>query len=174
MTTSWTAIASNTVGVLGTASVTFSSIPATYTDLVVNVSARTNIVDTEDWLKLEFNGSGGTAYSDRVMWGNGTSAPSASESGVASVLYGGMVNASTSTSNTFSNCLIYIPNYAGSTNKSFSSNIAEEQKATKAFNAATAGLWSNTAAITSLKLTPSNAGLIVQYSTFTLFGIKNS
>ena len=174
MANTYTLISSNTVGSGGVASVTFSSIPATYTDLLVRASARVTTVDTEEFLRLEFNGSGGTAYSSRIFYGNGSATASASESGVANVNYAGMANASASTSNTFTNCEIYIPNYAGSNNKSFSSNIAEEQNATKAFNVATAGLWANTAAITSIKLTPANAGTLVQYSTFYLYGIKNS
>jgi hypothetical protein len=174
MATTFIKIAAVTVGAGGASNITFSAIPATYTDLSLLLSARVNTVDTEEWVKLEFNGSGGTAYSDRVLWGNGSGAFSASESGVANVNYAAMANAASSTSTTFSNCEIYIPNYAGSNNKSFSSNISEEQNATKAFNAMTAGLWSNTSAITSIKLTPANAGTLVQYSTATLYGIKNS
>ena len=174
MATSWTAISTTTVGSGGASSVTFSSIPATYTSLLINISARVNTVDTEEFLRLEFNGSGGTAYSSRIMYGNGSATVAASESGSANVNYAGMANAASSTSSTFTNCEIYIPNYAGSNYKSFTSNLAEEQNATKAFNIATAALWSNTAAVTSIKLTPANAGTLVQYSTFYLFGIKNS
>ena len=174
MANTYTLISSNTVGAGGASSVTFSAIPATYTDLVVLVSARSNAVDTEEWMKLEFNGSGGTAYSSRLTYGNGSAATSAAEAGVAAVTYGAMNNAANSTSNQFTNCEIYIPNYTSSSYKSFQSTIVEEQNATKAFNAMTAGLWANTSAITSLKLTPSTAGTLVQYSTFTLFGIKKT
>lgn len=172
MAYTYSKIATYTVGSGGIPSISFTNIPQTYTDLVLSLSARVGTVDTEEWIRLEFNSSGGTAYSSRVLWGNGSGAYSASESAVANVNYAGMANASTSTSNTFSNCEIYIPNYTSSNYKSFSSNIAEEQNATKAFNAATAGLWSNTSPISSIKLTPANAGTLVQYSTFHLYGIK--
>ncbi len=167
-------IASVTVGSGGASTIDFTSIPGTYTDLCVKVTARTNLADTEEFLRLEFNGSGGTAYSYRNLYGNGTAAVSLNGSGAANVLYGGIANASLSTSNTFSNCEIYIPNYAGSNNKSFSIDFVNEQNATKTFAMMVAGLWSNTSAITSIKLTPASGGSFVQYSTATLYGIKNS
>jgi hypothetical protein len=174
MANTFVKIAAVTVGAGGAANIDFTSIPSTYTDLCVKVSSRTNLADTEEFLRLEFNGSGGTAYSYRNVYGNGSAAVSLNASGAANVLYGGITNASLSTSNTFSNCDIYIPNYAGSNNKSFSGDLVNEQNATKAFAMLVAGLWANTSAITSLKLTPSNAGTLVQYTTATLYGIKNS
>ena len=173
MATTFTQIAAVTVGSGGASSIDFTSIPSTYTDLCVKLSARTNLADTEEFLRLEFNGSGGTAYSYRNVYANGSAAVSLNGSGAANVLYGGIANASLSTSNTFSNCEIYIPNYAGSNNKSFSGDLVNEQNATKAFTMLVAGLWANTSAITSIKLTP-QSGSLVQYSTATLYGIKNS
>jgi len=68
---------------------------------------------------------------------------------------------------------IYIPNYAGSTNKSFSSETNQENNATAAFARLLAGLWSQTAAITDIEITP-NTGNWVQYSTAVLYGISKS
>jgi len=174
MPNTFTKISSVTVGSGGASNINLTSIPSTYTDLCVKVTARTNLSDTEEFLRLEFNGSGGTAYSYRNVYGNGSTAVSLNDAGVANVLYGGISNASLSTSNTFSNCELYIPNYAGSNNKSFSADLVNEQNATKAFTMLVAGLWSNTSAITSVKLTPASGGSFVQYSTATLYGIKNS
>jgi hypothetical protein len=80
---------------------------------------------------------------------------------------------STDTANTFGNTDIYIPNYAGSANKSVSVDTVEENNGTTARALLGAILWSNTAAITALGLTPVS-GSFVQYSTATLYGIKNS
>jgi hypothetical protein len=78
------------------------------------------------------------------------------------------------TSNTFSNSEIYIPNYAGSNKKSFSADIVMENNATTAFSTLNASLWQGTAAISSLTFFDHNGNNFVQYSSFYLYGIKNS
>jgi hypothetical protein len=155
-----------TVGSGGQAAIEFTSIPATFTDILVRVSLRmTDQVATS----LTFNNSS-SGYSERLLYGNGSSAASASASG-SSLGWAYLANTTAHTANTFSNCDIYIPNYAGSTYKSVSSDSVYENNATGAEQYLNAGLWSNTAAITSVKLFPSS-GTFVQYSTASLYGIK--
>jgi hypothetical protein len=166
-------IASVTVGSGGSATIAFSSIPATYTDLIVKVSGRSTSSSGD--ISVTFNGSGGTAYSSRLIYGSGSSAASANSTGAAFATWGaGAINRSTTTSNTFANTDIYIPNYAGSNNKSISTDSVEENNATEAYSQLAASLWANTAAITSITLTPSGSGNFVQYSTATLYGIKKN
>ncbi len=75
--------------------------------------------------------------------------------------------------NTFANGEIYIPNYTASVNKSVSIDSVTENNATSAIAALDAGLWANTAAITSINLNGNN-GNFVQYSTAYLYGIVKS
>lgn len=167
-------IASNTVGAGGVASVTFSSIPATYTDLVIRLSARTTTnPESSNWTsyQISFNGSA-TSFTMKSVFGTGSAASSNTSSGGVSNIPG-WTNSSVSTASTFSNGEIYIPNYASSNNKSFSGDNVSEMNATAAIAVLTAGLWSNTAAITSITLQPPS-GNWDQYSTFILYGIKNS
>lgn len=174
MANTYTLISSVAVGAGGTANITFSSIPATYTDLCVLVSARSAYTTTAyDHIKIEFNGSGGTAYSTKMVYGTGSSALSANTSGDPTISWSYISNDSATTS-TFGNVQIYIPNYAGSNNKSISSDSVSENNATSAIAALTAGLWANTAAITSIKLTTASASNFMQYSNAYLYGIKNS
>ena len=78
------------------------------------------------------------------------------------------------TANTFDNFEIYIPNYAGSTNKSFSvDGVAEDNSSSNNELDLVAGLWSSTSAINAVGLTI-NGQTIAQYSTAYLYGIKNS
>jgi hypothetical protein len=63
------------------------------------------------------------------------------------------------------------PNYTSSNFKSFSADGANEDNTTSIYMGLTAGLWSQTAAITSLTLSGAN---FAQYSTFTLYGISNA
>jgi hypothetical protein len=149
-----------------TASVTFSSIPATYTDLVVVTSLR---VSSTDITSLVYFNNSTSSYTRRVLYGDGATATSASASD-AGVLW---TNQSNNTADTFGSATIYIPNYSGSNNKSVSIDFVTENNTTTAYAAINAFLWSNSSAITSIKLVP-NAGNYVQYSTATLYGIKNS
>jgi hypothetical protein len=165
MATTYQLIASNTVGSGGVASVTFSSIPATYTDLKLSYSMR----NTAFWSSISFNGSS-ASFSSRWLNGNGTAVNSASRTDNTEFVLGEL---STYTANTFTNGDIYIPNYAGANYKSFSIDAVNENNATTAYQHFGAGLRSNTAAINSITITPS-AGNILEYSTFYLYGIKNS
>lgn len=148
------------------ASITFSSIPQTYTDLVLMVSGRFTTGTGGD-LKIEFNGST-TGYSHRQLFGNGTSASSSSGSGG----YAGRVSPSNTTANTFGNVQIYIPNFTSGNAKSWSVDTVDENNAAFASQNIIAGLWTGTAAITSLVISDFGGALsFAQYSSATLFGI---
>jgi hypothetical protein len=114
-------------------------------------------------------GAGGSGQAGNSTGGqNG----SASSSGSFAAYAGNSVTTG-QTSSTFSNDSIYIPNYAGSAYKSYSADGVVENNATGAFATFNAGLWSNTAAITSITLT-AGVGSFVQYSNFYLYGVKNA
>jgi len=172
MANTYQLIASNTVGSGGTGSITFSSIPSTYTDLSLRISARMSTNVGANWydLGLTFNGSS-SGYSGRWVLGNGSTASSGTDGTSAYIIIRPPSN--TATASTFGIADVYIPNYAGSNNKSVSVDNVSETNATSAIAIMTASLWSNTAAITSITLTPAT-GTIVEYSTAYLYGIKNS
>ena len=151
-----------TVGAGGATSITFSSIPSTYTDLVCLVSGR----GTGVYLNIYPNGSTSN-LSGRYLYANGSSAASGS---LNPIMY---LDESTQTANTFSSSQIYIPNYAGSTYKSISVESVQENNATGAQMIIHAGLWSSTAAITSLVLTV-DQNAISQYTTAYLYGVSNA
>lgn len=158
-----------TVGAAGASSVTFNNIPQTgYTDLKIVASARTNDGSTQLSHIISFNGST-ASRTDRYLIGSGSAASSGSGASTMRITWG--LNGGGTTSNTFGNSEIYIPNYnSTSTNKSFSADGVLENNATAAGVGMTAGLWSSTAAITSVTLTP-ESGSYVQYSTFSLYGL---
>jgi hypothetical protein len=153
------------------ANIEFTSIPATYTDLVVKISGRYD-QSSDNAVYLRFNGNTGANYSYRYLFGSGSAANSASGS-ADTLANAGIAVASSYTASTFSNSEIYIPNYAGSTAKSFSADNVQENNATTAFSTLVAGLWNQTAAITTIRLFPAS-GNFVQYSTATLYGISKS
>ena len=170
MANTFTLIASSTVGSGGASTIDFTSIPQTYTDLCLKLSGRLSSGSYGN-MQVTFNGST-SGYSNRYLQGDGSSASSAS--GNTTSLYLAISNSSGGTS-TFSSGEMYIPNYTGSANKSTSTDSVQEDNATTGILRLIAGLWSNTAAITSISIFPEPAyGNIVQYSTAYLYGIKNS
>jgi hypothetical protein len=168
MANTYTLISSNVL-TSTTASVTFSAIPSTYTDLVLKVSNRTNDTGVGNGFTLTYNGSSSN-YSSTSIYADGSTVES--NRGTTSGMM--WVDGSTETSNTFASVELYVPNYAGSTIKP-SSNFAamENNAAATTYIGAQARLWSDTAAITSMTLTP-NVGSWVSGSSFYLYGIKNS
>ena len=161
-----------TVGSGGAADITFTSIPATYTDLVIKLSAR-NVTNTETTGAVYFNSDTTNAnYTARRLLGDGSSASSLTSSR-PDFFY---IDTTGETANTFANCEIYIPNYAGSSQKSLSSDSVTENNATAALAVIIAGLWTGTAAITSIQLKPYTAGggNFAQYTTAYLYGVSNA
>lgn len=164
MPNTFTLIASSTVGAGGASSIDFTSIPSTYTDLVIKFSG--SATSTGGWVNITFNGSSAN-LSGKYIYANNTTVLSGS---LAPLMYS---NPTSYTANTFGNGETYIPNYAGSTNKSMSIDTVNENNAAATDMLLQAGLWSITSAITRITLTP-NAGNLAQYSTAYLYGIKNS
>jgi hypothetical protein len=162
-------IASSTVGSGGAASIDFTSIPNTYTDLVLKISGRQG---AENAFDITFNGAT-TSYAVKRLQGDGSSATSNDAAGTTSAIRVIGIASSGSTANTFGNSEIYIPNYAGSTNKSVSIDGVNEDNATAAYMNLAAGIRSNTAAINQITITP-RAGNIAQYSTAYLYGVRSS
>jgi hypothetical protein len=142
----------------------FTAIPQTYTDLVLLVSLRGQVGADTTPTELRFNGST-TGYSGRGLEGSSVS----TYSYTLTYLYPTAGNGANTTANTFSSASVYIPNYAGSTNKSISVDGVVESNNTNGYQSIQAGLWSNTAAITSLAILTSS--VFVVGCTVSLYGI---
>jgi hypothetical protein len=168
MATTYVQIGSTvTVGVLGASSIDFTSIPATYTDLIIKLSGRTLETYNYASFQVRFNSST-TGFTGKDLYGVGASAGSATRT----LTYYNLDGA-TATANTFASLDFYIPNYSSSTNKPFAMEAASEDSSTTTNNLSlVSGLWSNTSAITSISIVPTNN--FVQYSTASLYGISKS
>lgn len=174
MANTYVAIATVTVGSGGASTIDFTSIPQTYTDLLFKLSLRSDYTsDPWDYFVdgILLNGTT-TNYSTRVLYGTGSSAASGNESstGFRTSYY----NADGSTSSVFSNGEMLIPNYTSSNYKSVSIDQVSENNGTAALASMLAGLWSNTAAVNQVTFKPRSGNKFKQYSTATLYGIKNS
>ena len=171
MATTYQIIASVMVGAGGQATIEFTSIPATYTDLVILSSLRTNTSpDAFDGIRMTFNNASANRSIKR-LYGLGSGSPGTSSN---SYMMASQASTAVNTSNTFGNGFCYIPNYRSSNYKSASSDEVSENNATTAIAEIDANLWSDTSAITSIQLVSENAANFVQYSTAYLYGISNA
>lgn len=171
MPATYTLISSNVL-TSSAANVTFSSIPSTYTDLVLRISARTDNASEIGTLYYRFNNDSSAIYSSTQLRGEGATATSGRTSAATSIqgLYADGANA---TANTFSNVEIYIPNYLSTTNKPSSGYGAQETNAATAYIRALAGLAAVTSAITRIDII-TTATNFVSGSSFFLYGISNA
>jgi hypothetical protein len=141
---------------LGTAqaSIEFTSIPQDGTDLIMMYGLRANNGSNGAGGFWRFNDSTTSIYSFRRLQGDGSSANSYGETNVDKIYGYNFFNSTGSTSNTFNNGVLYIPNYTASINKSMSFDNVHENNGTTAFQTIYAAIWASTAAITKITITP--------------------
>jgi hypothetical protein len=172
MPTTYQLIASNVLG-SNAASVTFSSIPSTYTDLVLRMSLRNTHGTVSSEGRLEVNGITSFIYSYTGLSGNGSTA--SSNGTTATVRFSEFpITGSTATTNTFSNVEIYIPSYTANINKPFNSFGVDETNAVNAIIKTQAALIQTTAAISSIYIYNLSTFEYVAGSSFNLYGIKKN
>jgi hypothetical protein len=169
-----TKLSTVTVGAGGSATINFTNIPQTYTDLKLVISARTNVDNWNDNSIVRFNSDSGNSYSNRRVNASGSTVESSSNT-LQDGFYYLNFNGSTATSNTFCNNEMYIPNYTSGNQKSFSiERVVENNVSAENLVSLIAGIWTGTAAITSISIAPYYGTLFSQHSTATLYGIKNA
>jgi len=156
------AIATQTLG-SAAASVTFSSIPGTYTDLVLVFSGSATAAS---YISMQYNSDTGSNYSVTLLRGNGTAASSSRYSSITEIY------ASISATNTtdINNVIFQIQNYSNTT--TYKTNLSRANNAGVSTEAGV-GLWRSTAAINAVKvLSPTNN--FATGSTFSLYGIASA
>jgi hypothetical protein len=166
-------INSVTVGSGGASSIDFTSIPATYTDLQVILSTRlTSTGGATDTTWLNSVNSNTSSFTDLVIRSDAASITGFVPS--ETPYYVGQSPTGSALSSTFASHVVYIPDYTNTSyNKSIGNHSAQENNTTTAYIGATSGVWSQTAAISSLSFTP-NSGNFAQYSSAYLYGIPNA
>jgi hypothetical protein len=172
MANTYTLIEAQTLGTT-TASVTFSSIPATYTDLKLVWSARDNVAGNTQTIVMKLNGLTSSIYSATYLYNSAGSVGSFRNAAGTSLDIQYASNGASGTASTFTNYEVYFPSYTAAQNKPFSAYGVSENNSTNGYGNLQANLLATTAAINTILLTP-NSGSFVQYSSFYLYGIKNS
>jgi hypothetical protein len=163
--TAFESIATVSVGGGGAADVEFTSIPATYTHLQIRGIARAD----GNSATIQFNSDTGSNYAYHGFFGDGSSVAAAS--GTSQTKSDIMITASGA--NIFSATVLDILDYANTNKYKTTRSLSGTDANGSGFLAPYSGLWMNTNAITSIKLTP-YAGNFAQYSHFALYGIKEA
>jgi hypothetical protein len=156
MTATYESIATTTLST-DQANVTFSSISANFTDLILVVNGT---ITSAAGLQLQFNGDTGNNYSRTVLDGNGSAASSGRQTSQPNLSVGLLYTDMT-------NSIIHFFNYSNTT-----TNKTVLGRANNAANLvrASVGLWRSTAAINEIKI--AQASDIKAGTVFTLYGIK--
>lgn len=175
MPSTYTLISSNVL-TSSAASVTFSAIPSTYTDLVLRMSVRANSNITINTIKLTANNNTSSVYSYTRLYadsgGNNIYSTRSSNNTSIGVQF---ADDNGNTSNTFGSIEIYIPSYTANQNKPISSfGVAEDNVSGNGGISAMASLFRSTTAISSLEIGNYSTTLFNAGSSFYLYGIKNS
>lgn len=149
--------------------VEFVSIPQTFTDLMLLISARGSVSNETPIFSLRINTSEDSVRSIRRMSGDGTTVFSLAPT---STLVGNIAGSLT-TPNTFGNTSLYFPNYSENLIKVFSSDSVSENNGTNARQNIIALQQGITAPITRLEFTAQGTPTegFVANSTFLLYGI---
>lgn len=170
---SYESIATVTVGSGGSSTVTFSSIPNTYTHLQIRGIIRTNRT-ADDSVSIRFNSDSGSNYTWHGIYGTGSAAGAQGYTSQTATTIAGEVFGTTQQANSFCAVIVDVLDYANS----------NKYKTVRTLNGVDgngygqirlhSGLWLNTNAITSITVLPDYGTAITEYSQFALYGIKGS
>jgi len=168
-TNAYASIATTTVGGGGASSITFSSIPATYTHLQIRAIAQNSSSNT--YSNMRFNSDTGTNYNNHYLDGDGSSA-TAGANVSDNKLYFGYITVSTNT-NMFGVMVVDILDYANTNKYKTIRLLTGKDMNGSGVVELGSGAWRNTNAITDITIIPSAANF-AQYSSFALYGIKGA
>ena len=170
---SYESIATTTVGSGGTASITFSSIPQTYTHLQIRLIARSTNASTDAYIGVEYNGVSSSSYSEHGLYANGSTV--AAYSGVGNPFaLAQRITAANAASSTFGVIVVDILDYTNTNKYKVQRTLGGyDLNGSGVLGYYSSGMFANTNAITSLRLFP-NAGNFAEYSQIALYGIKGA
>jgi hypothetical protein len=164
---SYESIATVNVGLGGTSSITFSSIPSTYTHLQIRAFTGTAVYFSNGGY-VYFNGDTTTSnYNEHGVYGSGASAGSYYTSTNQALFYLGKSTGG------FDAAVIDILDYTSTSKYKVSRSLfGYDVNGATGYIGLLSGLWRNTAAISSITITAGGLGDFAQYSQFALYGIK--
>jgi hypothetical protein len=168
-----------TVTASGNETITFNSIPSTYTHLQLRILAKTNRATyTNDLISLRFNGDTGSNYSGHLLAGHGSTVTAEASTSSNKIYYGGNVGGSTLPAQTYGAAIIDILDYKDTnkykTTRSLSGYDNNGAGTDPGIVSLLSGSWRNTAAINSITLLGGEGSVLLSGSTVALYGIRSA
>ena len=152
-----------------TGTITFSSIPSTYSHLQIRYIARESVAAVNGSFNWTFNGSSASAYIRHYLGGTGTTTTAGGTSLSTAFVFSGQTTGSTALANTFGGGIIDIFDYANTNKNKTYKSLTGYDVNTAGYVGIESGLWINTAAINSISFVYSNFS---QYTQFALYGVN--
>jgi hypothetical protein len=154
-------------------SVTFSSVPQTFTDLVIKATYRSSAASAFGANPfVRFNSDSSSLYSYIFLQGNGSGLSTGTQNEINLATMQSSTTAG-NTANTFTSNELYISNYTGTLVKPFSQYKTAENQSTNNETHVFASLYRGTSPITTITFGISGSNFIAD-SSFYLYGIKNT
>ena len=166
--TDYESIATTTVGAGGTSTITFSSIPSTYSHLQIRFISRGS--DTDNNISLRFNSDTSSSYYAHYMYGDGSSTAAGGSGSTATLVTYISQSSSSRAANAFSSGIIDILDYANASKYKTLRSLSGREDNSAGILLLTSGLWMKADAISTVTLT--TGANFAQYSSFALYGIK--
>ena len=161
-------IATTTVGGGGSATITFSSIPATFQHLQLRVMCQINVGDAD--FGIRFNSDTGSNYSKHQIYTYGSGTPLATGTASTTSIPGG--SSYSNSSGVFGVAVIDILDYANTSKYKTARVLTGTDANSSGFLSFRSGVWQNTNAISRIDLVQTSGSSFQQYSSFALYGIK--
>jgi hypothetical protein len=169
---SYESIATVTVGSGGSATIEFTSIPATYTHLQIRGIARDSRANTNSDFSLRFNGDSATNYSFHTLEGTGSAVSSGAATNATDISIAN-ISGNSAGSNTFGASIADILDYANTNKYKTVRSLGGHDNNGSGNIKMESGNWRSTSAVTSITLIPNTANF-VEYTQFALYGIKGA
>jgi len=168
-------IATVSVGSGGVSSVSFTSIPGTYSHLQIRILGKSNRADANETIGIQFNSDTGNNYGSHGIWGDGGGSASAAQLNYpASAITLPWIAGDSNGGSVFGVSVIDILDIQNTNKYTTVRGLTGYDNNGSGQSALGSGLWSNTAAITSVTVKPFNGTLWKQYSQFALYGIRSA
>jgi len=171
ITSSYYSISTATVTSGGTASITFSSIPTTFTHLQIRSIARDSRTTAATNLNMQFNSDAGTNYTSHYIYGNSTAAVASASGASQTSALGMRIAGNSATSSCFGVGIIDILDYSNNNKYKTLRSLSGYDDNSSGEIWFTSGLWMSSIAINSITITPVTSP-ILQFSSFALYGVK--
>jgi hypothetical protein len=175
--TSYESIATTTVGAGGSSSVTFSSIPSTYTHLQLRFLCRdSNAAVTDDGVTMQFNGDTAANYNRHSVYGDGATAASSGHGSPFTYVSAGLSASGGQASGVFAPGVLDILDYKNTNKYKTTRRLAGlDVNGAGGVIQLASGSWRSTSAITSITLKVVDGSYnFAQYSSIALYGIKGA